>query len=71
MLTHRTCSNCNNWSLHKSQLDGVMVADCHVQIIRKSLEASLFKVTKGSDTCGQWEKSLSEEYYENFIKIVY
>ena len=55
MLTHRTCSNCNNWSEYKSQLDGVMAADCRVQIVREGLEASVFKVTKGSDTCGQWE----------------
>jgi hypothetical protein len=56
MLTHRTCSNCNHWSDSKSQLDGVRVAACHAQIIRKNLEMPLFKVTKGSDTCGQWEK---------------
>ncbi len=52
----KTCSLCNHWGDYKSQLDGVLAAECGKPLVYNKSLGTIRKVTKGSDSCSNWSK---------------
>ncbi len=53
-LIKRTCSNCHSWSSQKYLKDDILAADCLKQLVTDVALGLVHKITKGSDTCGQY-----------------
>ena len=66
MLALKTCSTCNHWFDRHIVLDGVLASQCRLEPVRDRLGPATYKITKGSDKCGQWTALKFKEQYNPF-----